>query len=76
MHSKPKFRTGLTLRAEQLNEAIAKAAFADNGLWQSCISCDHWQSVNEMCGLYKSRPPARVIAFGCPSYADDNDIPF
>lgn len=42
---------------------------------QCCLTCDHFrENPNELCGLYGKRPPARVIAFGCPAY--ENEIPF
>jgi hypothetical protein len=39
----------------------------------TCIKCGHFNEKDEMCNLYKQRPPARVIAFGCPSF---DFIPF
>lgn len=30
----------------------------------------------ETCTKYNMRPPARVIAFGCPAYEDEDSIPF
>lgn len=43
----------------------------------SCLSCKQFDESAEVCNLYqRQRPPARVIAFGCSSYADDDDIPF
>lgn len=30
----------------------------------------------EMCTKFKARPPARVIAFGCKDYEDEDSIPF
>lgn len=42
---------------------------------RTCLTCDHFKEHSgEVCGLYHSRPPARIIAFGCPSY--ENEIPF
>lgn len=47
------------------------------GVFQSCLNCIHFrESAGEICGLYKARPPARIIAFGCPSYDDVDEIPF
>lgn len=41
----------------------------------SCVTCNHFAD-DETCKLTDPpmRPPAKVIAFGCPSY--DDDIPF
>lgn len=41
---------------------------------RTCLTCDHFNEPGELCKLYNARPPARVIAFGCPSYQDE--IPF
>lgn len=42
-------------------------------IFRSCLSCFSWQHEEETCGLYKQRPPAKVIVNSCPSY---EDIPF
>lgn len=49
-----------------------------NQLVRSCISCDHFVEAKEACKISDmQRPPARVIAFGCPKYEClDDDIPF
>lgn len=39
------------------------------GTWQCCLSCDFWGR-NEICEKFKARPPALVIATGCPEYID------
>lgn len=41
---------------------------------KTCINCDHFITINERCGLVNERPPARVIAFGCPKF--EEGIPF
>lgn len=41
---------------------------------RTCLTCDHFKEKSETCQLYMKRPPARVIAFGCPAYI--NEIPF
>lgn len=30
----------------------------------------------ETCGLYKQRPPAKVIVFACDSHIEKNDVPY
>jgi hypothetical protein len=37
----------------------------------SCMTCIHFKEGTEICALYEERPPARVIAYGCPSWEDD-----
>lgn len=40
----------------------------------SCLTCAHFIEVIEECDLApKMRPPARVIAYGCPSWKNTND---
>lgn len=48
-----------------------------NGIVPSCLSCEYFiETPDEICDAYKQRPPARVIAFGCPTYKDKDPIPF
>lgn len=58
------------------------------GLIHSCITCANFKEKDgevkpeqkpndypaETCLLYRQRPPARVIAYGCPSWVED--LPF
>lgn len=39
-----------------------------------CINCEHFNEMSEFCKLTvpASRPPARVIAFGCPAFKDND----
>lgn len=36
----------------------------------TCLTCVHWQPQGEICGKYRVRPPAQVIAYGCPEWSD------
>lgn len=41
----------------------------------TCVVCDHWNQTGETCMKFQNqRPPARVIAFGCPAF--ENEVPF
>ena len=42
---------------------------------QTCLTCDHFDRPTELCKTYKKRPPARIIAYGCPEWVKD-EIPF
>jgi len=64
-------RSGATLIAEIVTPAVVEAIMSAT---RCCLTCDHFKEANEMCALYMKRPPARVIAFGCPAYV--NEIPF
>lgn len=44
-------------------------------IYKSCLNCDHFTEATEQCDVYKTRPPARVICFGCPKWEND-EIPF
>jgi hypothetical protein len=37
-------------------------------LYRSCLTCEHFEEATEVCRLAQVRPPARVIALGCPKY--------
>ncbi len=40
----------------------------------SCFSCEHVDVEGNVCKLYGSQPPLKIIRSGCPSYVPD--IPF
>lgn len=45
---------------------------------RTCITCNAFDNDNETCNKANNqRPPAKVIAYGCPQYNDfDDEIPF
>jgi hypothetical protein len=45
-------------------------------LMRTCMTCVHFQESNEVCKRYNLRPPARVIAYGCKDYMNEEEIPF
>lgn len=57
----------------ELMDRISNAIEAA-GAFRNCTNCFHWQSIpNELCKLYKERPPASVIVNGCDEF---DEIPF
>ncbi len=48
----------------------------NNFSYQTCLLCKNFDEKDEECRLFKSRPPARVIAFGCNKFDDLDGIPF
>lgn len=42
----------------------------------SCLSCCRFKEATEICMQYNKRPPARVIAHGCPAYIDVLEVPY
>lgn len=59
-------------RAEYVDTLIEK--MEDLGVFRSCLTCDFWEQTNEICGMFKQRPPARIIVLGCSEHSDE--IPF
>ena len=52
-----------------LKEALENAT-------RCCINCVMFDEKEELCKEYKMKPPARVIAMGCPKFMDNEEIPF
>lgn len=51
--------------------AVINVLYAD-GCLRTCIHCKHFNEQAEVCmGL--SRPPARIIAFGCDSFQQEGE---
>lgn len=70
----------MSIRSEDLEGMVARFAkmFADEleRCTKSCLTCEHFNEAQEKCEAdpQRRRPPARVIAFGCPSY--EERLPF
>ncbi len=81
METKPKLRDGfledfiLLLTAKLAGRKLSVPVIS-NEVLQSCLNCENFDEKTETCGVYRQRPPARVIAYGCVSYSDSDDIPF
>ena len=71
---KPTVSQGLYIDADVLQAALEKKG-PMIGVWRTCITCMHFIENTEHCTVFGARPPARVIAYGCPKY-DNDDIPF
>jgi len=56
--------------------ALALAHAASEEVVKSCLSCEFFNEQAEKCNKWNARPPARIIAFGCPDYLDKDCIPF
>lgn len=44
--------------------------------YRTCLNCFHFIEKDENCKMYNARPPARIIAYGCKSHDDNDNIPF
>lgn len=64
----PKLRSDATY---DISIALSKI----EAVYQSCLNCENFDEKNELCKLCNLRPPARVIAYGCPQWEYD-EIPF
>ena len=40
----------------------------NNCSWNCCLNCINYDSKNEVCLLYKQRPPVTVIVTGCAKH--------
>lgn len=47
----------------------------DSRIIPSCLTCGHFAEGPDQCTLYKLRPPARIIAYGCESWKNTS-MPF
>jgi len=60
-----------------LRNAISLCNMLPETLVKSCLNCDLFNEETETCKKWNSRPPARVIAFGCGDWENvDDTIPF
>ena len=44
--------------------------------YRNCLNCQHFTEGLEYCNMWKAKPPAKVIAFGCSEHDDLEVIPF
>lgn len=52
---------------------ILTEALQEADAFNTCITCKYFDETSEQCSQFKVRPPARVIAFGCSAYDQDED---
>lgn len=71
---KPTITESLYVPVEVLQSGLEKKG-PEIGLWRTCITCMKFVENTEHCSQFGARPPARVIAYGCPAYEND-EIPF
>ena len=58
-----------------VGEAVS-AILRDKQAYESCLVCSNFNETNELCKLANQRPPARIIAYGCPQFIDAEQPPF
>lgn len=54
-------------------EDAVNEALEGSGYLQTCLNCQHFAEPTELCMKADTpqRPPARVIAFGCPAFEEE-----
>lgn len=55
------------------SECVGKAlaiVMDDVGMFRTCVNCDHWQDDKQLCSMWNSLPPAKVIVVGCDKHTD------
>jgi hypothetical protein len=62
-------------KPRRADPVAAIATDLGNFLWQkgygrNCVNCDHWQNDKQLCGMWNSLPPAKVIVVGCDKHTD------
>lgn len=75
MTIKPQIRDCVSYAAHTAIELLLQGT-DQRGAMKSCINCHKFDEATEMCQMFKARPPARVIAFGCDRHDDIDEIPF
>ena len=62
------------LRSNSNFHDVMLKAYDDIDPFANCLNCLNFDEKKEICNLCNQRPPARVIAYGCPQWVDE--IPF
>lgn len=74
---KPKLRCDAYYDIQSALVEALERTNKQNGLLRSCLNCDMFNEQLEKCAIAPTlKIPARVIAYGCPSWADKDEIPF
>lgn len=66
LQSTPERDRNIAIALQSCAHDIARAI---TDAMETCLSCEHFHEPTEVCALAQARPPARVIAHGCPSYS-------
>ena len=71
----------ISIRHDAMNKLALEftAYLMDHGFFKTCANCSHWiegppHNRQQLCGLFKQRPPTNIIVSGCPEHSDN--IPF
>lgn len=58
----------MQIELEERRQLVKLAVDNLKSAMQTCLNCEHFSEQREICLTYNQRPPARVIAFGCPAF--------
>lgn len=64
-----------TLRSDIAYDLINAIQNID-AIYKSCLNCDNFKELQELCKLANMRPPAKVIAYGCKAWEPQDLIPY
>ena len=60
-----------------IHNLVMRAIEGTDPIYKSCMNCINFNEQREGCSLANwQRPPARVIAYGCPQWEDIDEVPF
>lgn len=78
MNSDIKFRGSAVQQVGTAIRDILENYSLPGGLIRNCLTCAFFRRDMELCGRHLDwgRPPARIIAYGCNEYLDEEEIPF
>jgi hypothetical protein len=57
----------MSLTDEERQQLMRRVEHAHK-MFPCCINCDNFVEEIEICKLYQIRPPAHIIAYGCPAW--------
>lgn len=74
---KPKLRNDVEIDlGYMIRHAIITGLQQQRHPYKNCINCNRFDQQKEICKKFNARPPARVIAYGCPEHDDMYEVPF
>lgn len=65
LHTTPERERAIALALRGFGSDVARAIVTS---METCLNCTHFDEPSEVCKLAQQRPPARVIAHGCPMF--------
>jgi hypothetical protein len=60
--------------AKKAAELYMRAVMESNGLIRNCVTCKSFLGKEELCRVAMLRPPAKVIAYGCDAWVQEDNL--